>query len=128
MSHLKLIMNNKKKIYEKLKFTKYEDELLIELIKKYNKNWKLISIEMNNKTPKQCRNRWNLYLNPKINHNPLNELEIKCLIFWVEKVGTNWSTIVTLFPGRTSTILKNTFIKYCKHLNLNIKDFQLIKN
>ena len=117
------LMKKDSKWIKKNKFSGEEDTLLKTLFEIYGSDWKKISDEIKTKSAKQCRNRWNMYLNPNINNNPLSNDEEKSLIFWVERCGTNWALIHSLFPGRTPSCLKNHFITYCSRNNIDIKDF-----
>ena len=99
--------------HSKCRFTIKEDKKLKELVKIYGCSWTKISEEIKTKSARQCRNRWKLYLNPDLINKPFSQEETQTLMFWVEKCGTDWSTIVHLFPGRSGPSLKNHFTTYC---------------
>jgi len=105
------------------RFSRAEDNLLRELVNKYGNKWRLIAYEMKTKDERQCRNRWRTYIQPGLIQSPLTDEEIRVLLFWVERCGTNWRTIVHLFPGRTCTFLKNQFVTYCKRFSINRKEY-----
>jgi N-methylhydantoinase B/oxoprolinase/acetone carboxylase alpha subunit len=59
------------KVNSKAKFSSSEDELLKELIKRFGTNsWIKIKQYFSNRTTRQLRERWRLYLNPCIHQNP----------------------------------------------------------
>jgi len=64
------------------------------------------------KTAKQCRERWNNQVNPKISCNPLSSEEIDKLYSLHKKFGNRWSKISSAMAGRTDNIVKNYFL--CK--------------
>jgi len=111
--------NDGEKSPSKNRFTSEEDNLLRELVEKNGENWSFIADEMKTKNPRQCRNRWRFYLNPNVNNEPFTEEETKALMFWVEKCGTDWATMVGMFPGRTCPALKNHFVTYCNRNSID---------
>jgi hypothetical protein len=59
------------KVNSKAKFSPSEDELLKELIRRFGTNSRIkIKQYFSNRTTRQLRERWKLYLNPNINQNP----------------------------------------------------------
>ena len=53
-------------VCRKKKFSNDEDKHLINLVTKFStKNWQKISLEMNGRSPKECRARWQYFLSPK---------------------------------------------------------------
>ena len=115
--------NDLEKNQTKNRFTLEEDDQLKLLVQKIGENWSKISQIMKTKNSRQCRNRWKFYLTPQISKEPFTEEETKALLFWVEKCGTDWSTIVHLFPGRSCPALKNHFVTYCNRNNIDRTQF-----
>lgn len=100
-----------KKPVKKNKFSAEEDQKLQELIKKYGLfDWESISEEMQTRTPRQCRDRWNYYLNPDVRTNQWTEEEEKLLLKKYEKYGPKWSKISKFFDNRTDVNIKNHYI------------------
>jgi hypothetical protein len=62
---------------------------------------------MGNRTPKQCRERWNNQLNPKINKGPWTLEEDIMLVRKQRQLGNRWAEISRFLPGRTDTLVKN---------------------
>ena len=57
-------------------WTKEEDELVVELVKKYGpKRWTLIAKHLKGRIGKQCRERWHNHLNPEIKKTAWTEEE-----------------------------------------------------
>ena len=56
---------------KKCKFTPEEDQRLMSLVMKYGtRDWLYISQKMMSRNPRQCRERWNNYLNPNLTAEP----------------------------------------------------------
>ncbi|MDR0632737.1 MAG: hypothetical protein LBF84_01210 [Holosporales bacterium] len=89
------------------KFTKADDDRLRALVGVYGtKNWSVIAAKME-KTRKQCRERWNLYLSPTVRNPPWTEEDVALLREKVKEFGTQWLVIARFFPGRTDMNVKN---------------------
>jgi hypothetical protein len=92
----------------KLKFTSAEDFKLIDLVRRFGcGNWEAIAPFMQNRTSRQCRERWTHYLNPFVSHRPWSAAEDELLFRKVAECGRKWTQIVPFFPTRTSVNLKN---------------------
>jgi hypothetical protein len=92
-----------------------EDDLLTSVLKKGVEKWGQIANLLNKevhkglkiRTGKQCKERWNNYLNPDVNRGPWTESEdIKALESY--KVhGNKWSLIARSIHNRTESSVKN---------------------
>ncbi|CAD8138820.1 unnamed protein product [Paramecium pentaurelia] len=78
--------------------------------------WTQIALELYNhnngqyvRTPKQVRERWMNYLNPKLNKSSWTDQEDNQLLQLVVNNGKRWSMISTLLQGRTENQVKNRF-------------------
>ena len=91
----------------KQKWTPEEDQKLIDLVQKYNKVWRKIALEMENRTGKQCRERWFSNLNPNINKNPYSYDEDMLILKLHKKLGGQWSLMKQYFNNRTDISIKN---------------------
>ncbi|CAD8157732.1 unnamed protein product [Paramecium octaurelia] len=119
-------------------FTQQEDQILLDLINKYNdseqgKKWSQISEELNSqnlnyRTSKQCRERWLNHLNPKISKDPWNDDEDILLLDLILAHGRKWAEISKLFDcRRNENNVKNRFsslIKREKDLIVDLKNGQ----
>ena len=91
-------------------FTKEEDEKLKELVSMYgDDDWARISNEMNGRSTRQCRERWNNNLSPQIVKRKWTREEEAMLLNLVDKIGLKWKSMEQVFPGRTSISIKNRY-------------------
>ncbi|EAY15574.1 Myb-like DNA-binding domain containing protein [Trichomonas vaginalis G3] len=96
---------------KKNKFTADEDALLTQLVQNYGIfDWDTIAQKMNNRTPRQCRDRWNYYLNPNVKNRPWTPDEENILIEKYMKIGPKWAVLCQFFDSRTDANVKNHFL------------------
>ncbi|CAD8210496.1 unnamed protein product [Paramecium pentaurelia] len=95
-----------------------EDEIIKSLMNEQDEKhiWTHIALELYNqnngqfiRTPKQVRERWMNYLNPKLKKTNWSQQEDLQLLNTVVKNGKRWSLISTLLEGRTENQVKNRF-------------------
>lgn len=92
------------------KFSTEEDELLKHLVQQYGEdNWNSIANMMNNRNPRQCRERYQYYLSPKLNRGEWSSSEDALLCQKVEEFGNKWVKISKFFPDRTDAMVKNRY-------------------
>lgn len=107
--------NHKRK--PKSAFTEKEDQTLLSLVQQYgNKDWSAISKYMGTRSPRQCRERYNLYLRPDVQNTPWTDEEDELLIRMFAQYGSKWSVIAQSFHNRTANNIKNRFKQYQRHL------------
>lgn len=95
---------------KRTKFSKEDDEKLIALIRSQDTiNWDSIALYMGNKNARQCRDRWNGYLNPAVEHGPWTKEEDSKLVSLLAEYGRSWTKISSYFPNRTDSQLKNRY-------------------
>lgn len=93
---------------KKMKFTPEEDQKLFKLINKYGtSDWMHISEMMKTRNPRQCRERWNNYLNPKLSDEPWTTTEDFTLIAKYKEFGTHWGKISKFLKNRSSNAIRN---------------------
>ncbi|KAL4882676.1 hypothetical protein BJY04DRAFT_217169 [Aspergillus karnatakaensis] len=91
-------------------WTETEDERLWNAVQKHGPRWSLVSSEVGSRNADQCASHWGQTLNPEIDFGDWSAGEDEKLKMSVERHGTNWSTIASLyFPKRTSLALRNRF-------------------
>ena len=72
--------------------------------------WQNISEKMNwTRTPKQCRERWNNFLDPRLKIGQWTEEEDRRLLFLHGQLGNKWAQIARQLPGRTSDRVKQRY-------------------
>lgn len=89
-------------------FTPAEDIQLRNLVKQYGSNdWQRISSFMENRTARQCRERWINYLTPSAPPwTPEEDHQLKTL---VDTFGAKWTLLEKFFSRRSDTALKNRY-------------------
>ena len=114
--------NNSKRV--KSMFTKKEDTKLIKLVKEYgSEDWALISSFFKDRTRRQCRERWNKYLCPSLNHSPWTSEEDELLLKKYNQVGPKWTLISKSFKNRTDINIKSRYIYLKRKIKKNNNSF-----
>lgn len=103
----------------KNKFTHSDDIKLKQLIKILGKNWIKVSEEMHDKNPRQCRDRYEKYLSPEINHEPFSAEEDIALLDLYQKIGPKWVKMAKIIKGRSDVALKSRFKLLQRHGKIN---------
>lgn len=102
----------------KLKWTAYEDNLLIEAVKKYGtSNWMNVAMFVPGRSSKQCRERWIGQLSPEVTKNTWTLEEDMQLIEAHKSLGNKWTLISQQLPGRSPISVKNRW-SWLKRRNL----------
>ena len=119
--------------HPKDKFTSEEDNLLVELVSQIGEdNWALISSKINGRNTRQCRERWNKYLSPKVNTSAWTIEEDNLLYSKYNEFGAKWKQIAKYFIQRTDINVKNRFLKLERHRkkkeNKELKLKEKVKN
>jgi hypothetical protein len=74
-------------------------------------DWAAIADRMPGKNQRQCRERWINYLSPTLNSAPWTRDEDFQLIQKYHELGPKWVQIMSPFPARTDSMMKNGFNK-----------------
>lgn len=98
------------------KWTKEEDDKIIELVRLYGRAWSIIARMFQSRNGKQIRDRYINVLDPSINKAKFTEEEDKLLTELYKRKGPKWSEISKYFPNRTTDMIKNRFHSSIKKL------------
>ncbi|OMJ74553.1 hypothetical protein SteCoe_26515 [Stentor coeruleus] len=92
-----------------------EDDLLKDLLRKGIEKWGQIASLLNKeihkglriRTGKQCKERWNNYLNPDVNRGAWTDKEDLKILESYKQNGNKWSIIAKSIKNRTESSVKN---------------------
>ncbi|CAD8119454.1 unnamed protein product [Paramecium sonneborni] len=105
-------------VQKSLNWDPKEDEIICSLMNEQDEKhiWTFIALELYNqnggsfiRTPKQIRERWMNYLNPKLNKANWTQQEDIQLLTNILKNGKRWSQLSSVLQGRTENQVKNRF-------------------
>ena len=108
-NYLNEIHFKKSEKIHRVKFSPEEDIRLKELVNIHKKNWHIISEEMKDKNKRQCKNRWEYYLDPNLNTSQFSPYEDFLLMEKYNEFGKKWVTISKFFNNRTDGQIKIRF-------------------
>ena len=98
-----------KKIVKK-RWTEEEDRNLKAAVEKEGtKSWSEIAKYVENRSPKQCRERWLSNLSPENSKDEWSIEDDVKLIKLFSKYGSMWKSFTTYFKGRNDIALKNRY-------------------
>jgi hypothetical protein len=92
----------------KLKFTAEEDNILGRLVREFGtKNWRQVAQLMRTRNARQCRERWNNYINPALRIGTWTPDEDELLLKQYAIHGSKWNKIAKVFRRRSDLSLRN---------------------
>jgi hypothetical protein len=99
---------------QRVPFTTDEDIKLITLVKLYGFCWEFISKQMKNRSVRQCKERWDYFLNPDIKKGNWTEEEDRIIIEKHKELGSSWKEISKYLKNRTQFSVRNRFKQLLK--------------
>ena len=100
----------------KNKFTPEEDRKLKEIVTNSKiKNWNEISALLGTRNARQCRERWNNYLNPELRFDAWTPEEDSLLLDKFAQFGTHWNKIAKCFNQRSDNAIRNRWQMLKRH-------------
>ena len=109
-----LLMSERK--FTKSPFSADEDRLLTSIVNDCLKqsrsiDWRVVSSQMLNRNARQCKDRWEGYLDTKINREEFSTEENYFILKKVEEVGKKWKVISSMMKRRTDVAVKAQYRK-----------------
>ena len=94
----------------KIKFSPHEDMLLLHAVQSLGTgDWHIIASRVPGRNARQCRERWNNYVNPSLISAPWTPEEDRFLMEKYQELGAHWRTIASYFSSRSTNSIKNRF-------------------
>ena len=89
-------------------WTDEEDEQIRSLVTVHGaKSWSFIAGHLQDRTGKQCRERWFHHIDPQVSKTPYSREEHRKILESHRILGNKWAQISKYLPGRTDNSVKN---------------------
>ena len=102
------------------RFTPAEDQLIKTLALHGELSWDDIAKHLPGRTGRQCRDRYNNYLNKLVIHKEWTEEEDEIIKQKYQELGPRWAAISNYLEGRSGNNVKNRWYKYILKRDGNI--------
>ena len=103
-------------------FSKADDEKLKKAVNMYGTNsWHEVSKRVYPFSPRQCKFRYEVYLQGSFRKAPWTDEEDKLLDLKYQEYGRNWMKMVPFFNGRNANNLKNRFYRHHKNVPVMVE-------
>eukprot|EP00523_Entomoneis_sp_CCMP467_P003630 CAMPEP_0168749096 /NCGR_PEP_ID=MMETSP0724-20121128/16529_1 /TAXON_ID=265536 /ORGANISM="Amphiprora sp., Strain CCMP467" /LENGTH=547 /DNA_ID=CAMNT_0008796973 /DNA_START=211 /DNA_END=1854 /DNA_ORIENTATION=- len=92
-------------------WSKNEDATLLKIVQSMSMpmRWSVVAQSLPDRTGKQCRERYVNHLNPRLKTSDWNPVEDATVFHLYNTIGSHWSTMSKVIPGRTDNGIKNRF-------------------
>lgn len=98
------------------KFSSEDDAKLKALVAQYGEDdWAKISDLMKSFSPRQCKERYNIYLRKAYRTDPWTDEEDALLVELYSRLGPKWCEISEFLQGRHSNSVKNRWYRYLQY-------------
>ena len=95
----------------KCKFTPQEDATLRMLVLSSQEiDWTFIASHFYRRSPRQCRERWQNYLNPSLINTEWTPDEDEQILEKFKELGPHWNAIAKSFAGRSGNSIRNRYL------------------
>lgn len=98
----------------KLKWSRNDDILLMELIDAYGQNWNMIVQHMPGRSIPEVQERFTKKLDPNLKRCKFDKEEDEMIIKFYEKYGNKWNEIAKYFKNRNASMIKNRYYSFIK--------------
>jgi hypothetical protein len=123
----RLLVHTRSKHLPNNKFSPDEDARLLGLVGTYGKaNWTHIATMMENRNPRQCRERYANYLNPALRQDVWTPDEDRLLAQKYREFGSKWNKIAKFFINRSDIALRNRWQLIERHRTKTVQNHQPI--
>lgn len=102
----------------KIKFSPQEDMILLQAVTSFGtSDWHVIATALPGRNARQCRERWNNYVNPALSNSIWTPEEDHFLLAKYQEIGPRWQTIASFFGVRSTNSVKNRYITLQRRLS-----------
>ena len=116
----------RKKKTTKVKFSPQEDALLRLLVDNSKEiDWNAIAKRFYKRTPRQCRERWQNYVNPNLSNREWKPEEDQDIIIKVSLIGPHWNAIARTLKGRSGNAVRNRYLMLQRQLKRTIQQDEI---
>lgn len=92
-------------------WTKEEDNMLLTLVQtmQWPMKWTVVAHALQDRTGKQCRERYVNHLNPRLKSSDWAPIEDATIFHLYNTITSHWAKMAKIIPGRTDNGIKNRF-------------------